>query len=140
MAFIKIEKSELAELEKKCKEQERQIHEQDELIEKLSFAVDVFDGWKIRLTKKFLAVELQNIELLIQRIESLKVPDGAATEVIAHHKTILKELQQDREKACKKCDDIENAWEMYTKTFPAAAKALMSRVDAELIKKGGIFF
>ena len=131
MTLIKIQKSEHDELVKKCKEQELLIREQDVLIERLSFEIDVMEGWKIHLSQKFFALEIENFELLIQRLKLLKIPDGAPSEEIARHKDLLNGLQQNRERACKKLIDIENGWKAYTSKYPAAAEAVISRKGSD---------
>jgi len=123
---ITIPKYEFDELEKKCKKQEHKIREQKELIEKLSFGADVFEGWRIRLTQKYLAVQLHNRELLIERNKSIRLPEGAPAELIASQKANLEELQQGQEKALEQCNEWEDAWKTFADKNPKAAEHILA--------------
>ena len=128
MSFIKIQKSELEELEKKCKDQENQIREQDALIERLSFEVDVFDGWRIQHSQNYYTLEVEYRKFLIKHTESLEALRTSA-KLITSHETILMELQQDCKIAKEHLIETENAWKVFASKYPEAAEAVLHRHD-----------
>jgi hypothetical protein len=127
MGTVTIPEEEFVALEKKCKDQEHTIHEQDELIKKLTFGADLFEGWSIRLTQKYLVTDLMNRELVIEKLKGSPIPEGAPAELIAQHEMKLKELQQSREKALEQCNEWEDAWNKFVSTYPDAAEHILNK-------------
>jgi len=135
MTHVQIEKSEFDALKKKCEDQERTIREKDEIIGKLVLELDIFEGVKIQLTRTFRALDLQNRDLLIERLKSLPAPPDVSSKVIARKDTLLKEMQQDRENALESCNECEDNWQTFTREKPEAAKILIDRRLAASIPK-----
>jgi hypothetical protein len=136
MTRVEIEKSELDALKKKCEDQERTIREKDEIIGKLVLELDIFEGGKIQLTHTFRALDLQNRDLLIERLKSLPAPPDVSSKAIARKDTLLKEMQQDRENALERCDECEDNWQTFTREKSAAARILIDRQLAASMQKG----
>jgi len=134
MALVEIEETELAALKGKCADLEARLQEADKVIEAMTFEVETFEGWKIRLSQKFSANNQINLEITLNTWKAHPPPEDAPAEVKAERERYLKELEADLQATVLQCNRWEDAWQEFSRNHPAAAKAILQR--AEAAKKG----
>jgi len=118
MALVQIEETELAALKERCADLEARI-------QRVISSAEMHDGAILRLHQRLAAGDLLNLEFMLNWWKSVKFQAGPLPGGSADRETLIKDLQQDVAAAVRKCNELEDDWQAFSRDHSEAAARIL---------------